>query len=143
MTTEVDGRSRVLTDSPAPQTWCEEIWATSVKEPLGSDPGAEPQPLDPPAGSTYFRLVELPPEAVIREAMAAAGADLDVDGEGFHKTNSIDYVVVLDGPVELVLDEETVVVQPGEVVVQRATNHAWRNQGSQSIRLLVVMTSIA
>ena len=143
VTTEVDGRSRVLTDAPAPRTWCEEIWTTSATEPLGSAPGTEPQPLVPPAGSTYVRVVQLPPESVMRAALASSGTTFDVDGAGFHKTSTIDYVVVLDGPVELVLDDEAVVVQPGEVVVQRATNHAWRNHGTQPVRLLAVMTSVA
>jgi uncharacterized cupin superfamily protein len=77
---------------------------------------------------------------VIREAMASADG---LDADGFHKTSTIDYVVVLDGAVELVLDEGSAVVEPGEVVVQRGTNHAWRNHGDAAIRLLVVMTSIA
>ena len=143
VTTEVDGRSRVLTDAPAPRTWCEEIWTTSATEPLGSAPSTEPQPLVPPAGSTYVRVVQLPPESVMRAALASSGSAFDVDGAGFHKTSTIDYVVVLDGPVELVLDDESVVVQPGEVVVQRATSHAWRNHGDQPVRLLAVMTGVA
>jgi len=49
---------------------------------------------------------------------------------------------VLDGPVELVLDEGAVVVQPGDWVVQRGTRHAWRNHGTAPIRLLAVMMGI-
>lgn len=142
VTTEIDGRSRVLTDAPAPHTWCDEIWATSAQEPLGSEPGAVPQPLVPPAGSTFVRIATVPPDAVMRERLTGSGSAFGVDREGFHQTSTIDYVVVLDGPVELVLDDEAVVIQPGEVVVQRATNHAWRNHGDQPIRLLAVMTSV-
>lgn len=45
-----------------------------------------------------------------------------------HKTVSVDYGVVLEGTIELVLDSgETKVMRRGDVCVQRATNHAWRN----------------
>lgn len=45
-----------------------------------------------------------------------------------HKTVSVDYGVVLEGVIELVLDSgETRIMRRGDVCVQRATNHAWRN----------------
>ena len=66
----------------------------------------------------------------------------EVDSEGFHRTPTVDYVYVLDGPVELVLDDTSVVVEPGDCVVQRGTNHAWRNHGTEPIRLLAVMIGV-
>ena len=77
----------------------------------------------------------------MRAALATA-RNADVDAEGFHRTPTIDYVVVLDGPVELVLDDDSVVVQPGDCVVQRGTNHAWRNHGDTPVRLLAVMVGL-
>lgn len=45
-----------------------------------------------------------------------------------HKTVSVDYGIVLEGVIELVLDSgETKIMRRGDVCVQRATNHAWRN----------------
>ncbi|KAK5798615.1 hypothetical protein VI817_004905 [Penicillium citrinum] len=45
-----------------------------------------------------------------------------------HRTVSLDYGVVLEGEVELVLDSgETRLLKRGDVAVQRGTNHAWRN----------------
>lgn len=45
-----------------------------------------------------------------------------------HKTVSIDYGVVLEGEVELVLDSgETKLMKRGDLCVQRGTNHAWKN----------------
>jgi uncharacterized cupin superfamily protein len=87
-------------------------------------------------------LVSLPPDAVMRAALASGSVE-GVDPEGFHRTNTVDYVFVLDGPVELVLDEGSVVVAPGDCVVQRATNHAWRNHGDAPIRLLTFMVGLA
>jgi mannose-6-phosphate isomerase-like protein (cupin superfamily) len=141
VTEEVDGRSRVRTDGAAPHTWCDEIWMTNAGQPFGTDPGDAARPLPAPGGGTYFRMVALPPDAVVRAALAEGAVD-DVDAEGFHRTATVDYVYVLDGPVELVLDEGSVVLEPGDCVVQRGTNHAWRNHGATNVRLLTVMVGV-
>jgi uncharacterized cupin superfamily protein len=86
-------------------------------------------------------MVELPPDAEVRAATAGRAVE-GVDAEGFHRTETLDYVYVLDGPVELVLDDASVVIEPGDCVVQRGTNHAWRNHGTRPIRLLAVMIGL-
>lgn len=141
VTAEVDGRSRVLLDGQAPHTWCDEIWVAAPAQPLGADPGLESRVTEAPAGTTLFRMVSLPPDAVMRAALAERATE-GVDADGFHRTRTIDYVYVLDGPVELVLDDEAVVLQPGDCVVQRETNHAWRNHNDHPIRLLVTMVGL-
>jgi len=63
-----------------------------------------------------------------------------------HKTASIDYGVVLEGTIELVLDSgETKVMTRGDVCVQRATMHAWRNvtEGDGWGRMLFVLVTAA
>jgi hypothetical protein len=45
---------------------------------------------------------------------------------GMHRTQTIDFVLVLEGRLELVLDEGTVELGPGDTVIQQATTHAWR-----------------
>jgi hypothetical protein len=50
-----------------------------------------------------------------------------LDSEGRHVTRTIDFGVVLGGEIELILDEDTVVLQPGDFVIQQATRHAWNN----------------
>lgn len=142
VTGEVDGRSRVVIDDEAPRTWCDEIWSTSADEPLGTDPGTTPRPVEVPAGGTGWRMVSLPPDAEMRARLAERSTE-GVDGDGFHRTQTIDYVVVLDGPLELVLDDGSVVLEPGDCVVQRETNHAWRNHNDHPVRLLALMVSTA
>ena len=140
VTGEVDGRSGIVSDSESTTTWCDEIWMTTAEQPFGLDPGAAQQPLEPAEGNSHFRIVTLPPEAIIREAMRAAAGTIEaVDADGFHKTDSIVYLIVMDGPVELMLDEGSVLLEPGDCVVQRGTNHAWRNHGDKPIRLVCVM----
>ena len=55
-----------------------------------------------------------------------------------HRTRSIDYVIVLEGEIELLLDDGEVRLCAGDVVVQRGTNHAWINRGDAVCRLGMV-----
>ena len=142
VTEEVDGRSRVLLDGDAPHTTFDEIWMADAADPLGRDPGTERRRTETPPGTTAFRMVSLPPDEAMRAALAAHATEA-LDADGWHRTKTIDYVFVLDGPVELELDDETVQLGPGDCVVQRETNHAWRNRNDHPIRLLVVMVGTA
>ena len=93
-----------------------------------------------PPGGSVFRIVSLPPDAVMRAALAASSVP-GMHTDGFHRTDTVDYVFILDGDVTLELDDESVVLHPGDCVVQRNTNHAWRNHGDGPIRLLAVMVA--
>ncbi|MGR6999375.1 cupin domain-containing protein [Yinghuangia aomiensis] len=134
-------------------TWCEEVWRSSGQNKLGDDPAADPQVVEPDSGGTRFRVVTLGPEAEMRAAMAQAikerassgehSDDIAFDEDGFHKTDTLDYILVLDGDIELVLDDETVTVKEGDVVVQRNTNHAWRNKGDKPVRLVTFMAALS
>jgi uncharacterized cupin superfamily protein len=63
----------------------------------------------------------------------------EVEASGFHRTDTLDYVMVLDGEVTLELDRGEVALGPGDCVVQRATRHAWRNRSGRPVKLAVVM----
>ena len=56
-----------------------------------------------------------------------------------HRTRTVDYVIVLSGEIDMILDTGTVRLKTGDVVVQQATNHAWVNRGTVPCRLAVVM----
>ena len=56
-----------------------------------------------------------------------------------HRTESVDYGVVIDGEMTLVLDQGEVLLRPGSVVVQRGTNHAWANRSTRPCRMLFVL----
>ena len=56
-----------------------------------------------------------------------------------HRTESVDYGVVIEGTLTLVLDEGEVPLRPGSVVVQRGTNHAWANRSGAPCRMLFVL----
>ena len=56
-----------------------------------------------------------------------------------HKTDTVDYIILLKGDVTLMLDEEEVDLKPFDVVVQRGTNHAWVNNGNEPALLIAVL----
>ena len=56
-----------------------------------------------------------------------------------HKTETIDYIILLKGDVTLILDEEEIDMKPFDVVVQRGTNHAWVNNGKEPALLIAVL----
>jgi mannose-6-phosphate isomerase-like protein (cupin superfamily) len=51
-----------------------------------------------------------------------------------HRTRTLDYVVVIEGELVLILDDSEVVLKPGDVVVQRGTDHAWENRSEKVAR---------
>ena len=135
-----------------------EIWRT------GETPAfitAQPDQLDedglvlpPPKKGTRLRVIEFPPEGEeIRQltgadaaakfrsmgdekaATAAAGAPHPL----MHRTQTIDYGIVLEGSITLVLDRDEVVLQAGDIVVQCGTNHAWANRTNTNCRMAFVL----
>ena len=82
-------------------------------------------------------------EAATAEAfkkMGAAHHQVDTTRHpAMHKTNTIDYIILLKGDVTLLLDEEEVDLKPFDVVVQRGTNHAWVNNGTDTALFIAVL----
>lgn len=88
----------------------------------------------------YTDAYDSPPKVTVPGATILRVMDL---GPGvsspMHRTVSLDYSVVLEGEVELQLDLDTKVMKRGDICVQRATNHAWRNTSlTEWARMLVV-----
>src|SRR6185369_13721204 len=56
-----------------------------------------------------------------------------------HRTRSIDYALVLEGEIDMLLDDTEVHVKAGDVLVQQGTNHAWVNNGEQPCRIAFIL----
>ena len=56
-----------------------------------------------------------------------------------HRTQTIDYAIVLSGEIDMVLDETDVHLNEGDVVVQCGTNHAWVNRSSKPCRMAFIL----
>ena len=77
----------------------------------------------PPAQGTRFAVITFPPGNPGR----------------MHRTETIDYVVVICGELDMDMDDSTVRLKSGDVLVQRATNHAWVNRGKETARAAFVL----
>ena len=56
-----------------------------------------------------------------------------------HRTETVDYIAVLDGEIDMDMDDSSVKLRAGDVMVQRGTNHAWVNRGTAPARLAIVL----
>ena len=153
-----DGRSAVLMDGPAPNVKRRAagnastlLWVTdeSPAAHTAKDRAAREIGVPPPRDGTIFRVAEFPPGADSRASDNAAllrdfGIGDDVlrghapRDPAIHRTRSLDYVVVLEGEIVLLLDDGEVALRVGDVVVQQATNHAWVNRSTARCRLAMV-----
>lgn len=139
-----------------PGTTFHEIWNTSeTPAPIddGPDPTLRPLVLGPPPNGSLVRIVDIPPDsvqnAVSAEAAAAAFAEIGAREAGtgsgdsphrlMHRTETVDYGIVLSGNVWLVVDDGEVELKPGDIVVQRGTNHAWSNRSDTTARMAFVL----
>jgi len=108
--------------------------------------------LSPPTGGSSFRVIDYPPDRERLPALARERAEAS-DGSGhaeafdrsnprhpgFHKTNSIDYAIVLAGEIYALMDEGEVLLKAGDVLIQRGTNHAWSNRTDRPCTVAFVL----
>jgi uncharacterized cupin superfamily protein len=58
---------------------------------------------------------------------------------GMHYTKSLDYVMILSGEIDMLMDDSEVHLKAGDVVVQRGTNHAWVNRGNVPCKVALIL----
>jgi len=119
-----------------------------------ADDAADSGPrLEPFPDGTVFRFFQCDPEdptvsyEEIEKLRAARFAYWKAEhcrpdttrGPQMHRTKTLDYIIVLEGEVTLLLDEEEVDLKPFDVVIQQGTNHGWINKGSKPALLAAVM----
>src|ERR1700677_475848 len=121
-----DGPVPVVRTAPDGALFCE-IWSTdAMPAPIAA---AEPDPtltaltVPPAPDGTKIRINEFPPGVV----------------SPVHRTQSVDYGIVLDGEVVLVLDDSDTVLRAGDVVVQRGTSHRWENRSGATARMAFIL----
>ena len=106
----------------------------------------------PPSQGTILRIVDFAPlapgaDAVDQRAVLAEMglADHDTGGRrpprhsAMHATDSVDYALVLEGEIDMLLDDAEIHLCAGDVLVQQGTNHAWVNRGSRPCRIAFVL----
>ena len=109
--------------------------------------------LEPPRGGSILRIVEFPPDKAWRDS-ADAKAAFESIGAGhakdkqsadpmMHKTNTVDYIIVISGEIYAVVEEGEVLLKPGDVFIQRGTNHSWSVRGDVPCVIAAVLVSAA
>ena len=133
-----DGKNvaKVIREGPAANTktpregvsstlmWCTDAMPADIA--VGEDAqdmGARILGTAPPANGSRFIVMEFSP-GIASE---------------MHRTETIDYIVVLEGEIDMDMDDSSVKLRAGDVMVQRGTNHAWVNRGSAPARLAIVL----
>jgi mannose-6-phosphate isomerase-like protein (cupin superfamily) len=56
-----------------------------------------------------------------------------------HRTRSIDYAIIMQGEIDMMLDDSEVHLKAGDVIVQQGTNHAWINRSNETCRIAFVL----
>jgi hypothetical protein len=134
-----------------------EVWNTQgAPAPIdraSGEPGEDGIQLAPPKNGTRIRVLDIPPddasfddlsEEAIRAHFAEVGAGEAPEGSGgrhafMHKTETVDYGIMLEGELTLIMDVGETVIRAGDIVVQRGTNHGWANRSGRPCRIAFVL----
>ena len=119
------------------------------------EPKEQQLTLPPPRNGTRVRILDIPPETEAMKRMDAETARAHFaeigaaeastnSGPGaphpfMHRTQTIDYGIVIEGEITLIVDRGESIVRAGDVVVQRGTNHAWANRSGRNCRIAFVL----
>lgn len=87
-----------------------------------------------PKNGTYFRYVCFPPDKELGIA-----AEVGQEHPLMHQTPTLDYIVILSGELYLIMEEGETLLKPGDIVIQRGTNHAWSNRSDEPCIQLAVL----
>lgn len=157
-----NGRATVIMDSDAtcilqrsnrPGVTLTNLWqvdSTPAHMERHDDPVEGPLILHPPENGSIFRIVQFDPEdpevlarldgkAAFAEMGAAANVVEDARHPFMHRTDSVDYAVVLTGEIYMMMDDEDYLLKAGDTVVQQGTNHAWSNRGTEPCQIAFIL----
>jgi mannose-6-phosphate isomerase-like protein (cupin superfamily) len=111
-----------------------------------------PHTLEPPPKGSVCRVVVFPPDAAWKGRVGAPEVRAYFDAMGspgastylpqaphpyMQRTQTLDFCLVLEGEITLVVDTQEAHLKAGEIVVQRGTNHAWSNRSGSPARLVI------
>lgn len=148
----MDGASPHAKSSKHSGVTVTELWRTDAApadNKGGGDTAAGEWSIQPPPGGSVFRVVEYPPDQVrfarfdrekhFAESGIPHAAEANPRHPGMHKTNSVDYAIVLSGEIYALMEQGEVFLKQGDCLVQRGTNHAWSNRSDEPCRVAFVL----
>lgn len=136
-----------------------EVWNTRATpapiDPASGEPPEEGIILAPPKNGTRIRVLDIPPddpsfaEMTPEEARAHFAEIGAADASSFegqesrhahmHRTETVDYGIVIEGELVLIMDEGETTVRAGDIGVQRGTNHGWANRTDRNCRIAFIL----
>lgn len=161
-----NGKAVVLSDGPAPflhqmgpRWFSSDIWRTHetpARITAGApEPTLGPRRQLPTKHGTVIRIGTIPPESEKVRGMSPAeskafyekvigNAAASQHREGgrhalMHRTETVDYAIVIEGEITMVMDDSEVTLRAGDVLVQRGTNHAWSNRSDKPCKICFVL----
>jgi quercetin dioxygenase-like cupin family protein len=131
------GKSYIIRDDRITTGAFPSLYKATGDQPLGPGLAGEPKALmstdapqlEPSLGGSSFHFVTLPP--------TPKGAK-----PGWHRTETLDYNILMGGELVLMVDEGETKLFPGDVVIQRNTLHAWRNDTNAPVYWVAVLVPI-
>lgn len=163
-----EGKAIIQEDSPPPRVqriggptgpMFYEVWNTTGTpapiDPSSGEPAEEGIQLAPPENGTRIRVLDIPPDDPSFDTMTAeeriahfaeiGAGDAVADGGNserhahMHKTETIDYGIVLEGEIFLIMDEGETLCKTGDIIIQRGTNHGWANRSDKNCRIAFIL----
>lgn len=116
--------STIALGDAAAQRQLTELWATVANANANAIASARPSPTLG-SNASEIRMVEMPP-----------GSRREL-----HRTDTLDYGIVLAGEVHLVLERGEAMLRTGDIVIQRGTMHAWHNRSAHAARMVFINMS--
>lgn len=160
---DAKGKSHIVEDAPAASVrtvaqrpgyravnvWRTEEFPAKIKS---SDTTPKHHGVLPPKNGTVLRIIDFPPEPKdpkeLKRLLDATFGSIYDDAHhdrgsakhpGMHRTETVDYAIMLEGEIWAVMDEGETLLRTGDVLVQRGTNHAWANRSSKSARVAFIL----
>ncbi|MBO9204317.1 MULTISPECIES: cupin domain-containing protein [Niastella] len=162
-----EGKAIILSDASPEHTYMiggpngakfHEVWNTAQSPALINSVSGDPEEtslvLAPPKSGTRIRVIDFPPEGdeirnltkdeAGKHFKSMGGEDASKAGQNaphplMHRTATIDYGIVLEGEMTLVVDQGEVTIKAGDIIIQRGTNHAWANRSGKSCRMAFIL----
>ena len=161
------GKAIVVSDGPAPFVHttqlrpgysATDVWRTGETpahiECAAPEPTLGPRRQLPAKNGTVIRISEIPPDGGRMDNMDATASKKMFEFLGnsaastfassgvhplMHRTETIDYAIILEGELTLILDDSEVLLKAGDVTVQCGTNHAWSNRSDKPCRIAFIL----
>ncbi len=129
-----------------------DLWVTNgspADNSSNADAADRPIVLEPPANGSILRIVEFPPDSAWRN-QADAKAAFDSIGAGhakdgstadpmMHTTATVDYLIILKGEIYAIMEHGETLLRPGDIMIQRGTNHSWSVRGTEPCILAAIL----